>query len=121
MKSLPDHIDLGVVGDRLEGDVRHALIDESLADVAAHRRRGRDPAGQFALFDLALAAVGEEVIGIAGAHDPGARQGEGDARGVDGDPAPAPLLGDIGGGAGAAGGVEDEVAGVGGHEEAALY
>ena len=37
-----------------------------------------------------------------------------------GDPAPAPLLGDIGGGAAAAGGVEHQVAGVGGHQEAAL-
>ena len=30
---VPDDIDLGVVGDRLEGDVRHALIDEAMADV----------------------------------------------------------------------------------------
>ena len=42
------------------------------------------------------------------------------ARGVDGDPAAAPLLGDVGRGAGAAGGVEHEVAGVGGHEDTAL-
>ncbi len=42
------------------------------------------------------------------------------AGGVDGDPAAAPLFGDIGGGAGAAGGVEDEVAGIGGHQETAL-
>ena len=33
---------------------------------------------------------------------------------------PAPLLGDVGGGAGAAGGVENKVAGVGGHEDAAF-
>jgi hypothetical protein len=31
------------------------------------------------------------------------------------------LLGDVGGGAGAAGGVQDEVAGVGGHQEATPY
>ena len=70
--------------------------------------------------DLAVAAVGEQVVGIACAHDAGAGKGEGDAGGVDGDPAAAPLLGDVRGGAGAAGGVEDEVAGVGGHEDAAL-
>jgi hypothetical protein len=35
-------------------------------------------------------------------------------------PAPSPLLGDVGCGAGAAGRVEDEIAGVGGHEDAAL-
>ena len=50
----------------------------------------------------------------------GSRQREGYAGGVDGDPATAPLLGDVRGGAGAAGGVEDEVAGVGGHQDAAL-
>src|SRR5262245_56284026 len=32
---LPDDVDLGVVGDGLQGDVRRALVDEALADVAA--------------------------------------------------------------------------------------
>ena len=31
---LPDHIDLGVVGDRLQRDVRDALVHKTLADVA---------------------------------------------------------------------------------------
>ena len=31
---LPDHVDLGVVGDGAQRDMRHALIDEALADVA---------------------------------------------------------------------------------------
>ena len=35
---LPDHIDLGIVGDRLQRDVRHPLVDKALADVAARRR-----------------------------------------------------------------------------------
>ena len=43
-----------------------------------------------------------------------------DAGGVDGDPAPAPLLGDVGRGAGAAGWVEHKVAGIGGHQDAAF-
>ncbi len=30
---VPDDIDLGVVGDGLERDMRHALIDEAVADV----------------------------------------------------------------------------------------
>ncbi len=34
---VPDHIDLGVVGDGFERDVRHALIDEAVADVAVYR------------------------------------------------------------------------------------
>ena len=67
----------------------------------------------------AFLGVGQLVVVEDGAHQ--ALFGEGDrhARGVAGDPAAAPLLGDVGGRAGAAGGVEDQVAGVGGHEEAA--
>jgi len=34
---LPDDVDLGVVGDRLEGDVRDALVDEAVTDVVADR------------------------------------------------------------------------------------
>ena len=45
----------------------------------------------------------------------------GDAGGVDGDPAAPPLLGDVRRGAGAAGGVQEEVAGVGGHQDATLW
>jgi hypothetical protein len=41
-------------------------------------------------------------------------------RGINGDPAAAPLLGDVGGGAGTARRVQHEVAGIGGHEEASL-
>ena len=43
-----------------------------------------------------------------------------DARGVDRDPAAAPLLSDVGGRAGAAGWIKNEVARVGCHENAAL-
>ena len=32
-------VDVGVVGDRLQRDVRHALVDEALADVVASRPR----------------------------------------------------------------------------------
>jgi hypothetical protein len=117
---LPDDVDLGVVGDRLERDVRHALIDEAVAEVALHRLRARRAAGDFGFLELAFAGIGEQVERIAGAHDAGAGQRECNARGVDRDPAAAPLLGDGGGGAGTAGRVEYEVAGVGGHEEAAL-
>lgn len=48
---------------------------------------------------------------MKGVHDVGTGQGQRDARGVDGDPAAAPLLGDSGGGAGAAGGIENKIAG----------
>ena len=81
---------------------------------------GRHLAGQFRFLLAALGRVGQQVVGILGGHQPRAGQRQGDAAGVDGDPAPAPLLGDVGRRAAAAGRVEDEVAGVGGHEEAAL-
>ena len=120
LELLPDHVDFGVVGDGLEGDVGDALVHETLADVVVRGRFRGDFADERGFFDLAVAAVGEQVVGIACAHDAGAGQREGDAGGVDGDPAAAPLLGDVRGGAGAAGRVEHQVAGVGGHQDAAL-
>ena len=117
---LPDHVDLGVVGNGLEGDMGHALVHEPVADVVVGGRVGGRLAGDFGFFQLPVAAVGEQVPGIARPHDAGAGKRQGNAGGVDGDPAAAPLLGDVGGGAGTAGGVEDEVAGVGGHDDAAL-
>jgi hypothetical protein len=115
LELLPDDVDLGVVRDRLQGDVRDPLVDEAMADVAVGRGRRRCRARDLGLLELALVGVREEVIGVARAHDAYAGQGERHAGRVDRDPAAAPLLGDVGGGAGAAGGVEDEVAGVGGH------
>ena len=117
---VPDDVDLGVVGDGFQGDVRHALVDEAVAEVAARGLAGGRGAGDCGFLDLAVATVGEQVVGIAGAHDAGTCQCEGDAGGVEGDPTAAPLFRDVGGGAGTAGGVEDEVAGVCGHEDAAL-
>ena len=117
---LPDHVDLGIVGDGFQGDVGHALVDEALADVAAggcFRRRALRDLG---FLPLPLGAVGEQIPGIARAHDARPRQRERHAGGVDGDPAPAPLLGDVGRGARAAGRVQHQVAGVGGHQNAAL-
>ncbi len=98
----------------------HALVHETLADVVVGGRfRGRlarDLGFPFA----PLGAVGEEVIRVARGHDPGAGERQGHAGGVDGDPAAAPLLGHIGRGAGPAGRVEHQVAGVGRHQDATL-
>ena len=97
------------------------FVHEALADVIVVRRRFcRGLADQRGFLVLAVAAVGQQVVGITCAHDAGAGQCEGDARSVDGDPAAAPLLGDVRGGTRAAGGVEDEIAGVRGHQDAAL-
>ncbi len=44
LEALPDHVDLCVVGDRLEGDVRRTLIDEALANIAIGRALRLRPA-----------------------------------------------------------------------------
>ena len=56
-------VDVGVVGDRLERDVRHALVDEALADVAAGRVASVAalPVSS-ASFSIALGRVGEQVV-----------------------------------------------------------
>lgn len=59
------------------------------------------------------------VPGKGGGEDALAREGQGHPACVYRDPAPPPLLGNIGGCARAAGGVQDEVAGIGGHENTA--
>lgn len=120
LEAFPDRVDLGIVGDALQRDVRHALVDEALAQ-AAMRGRGRgDLSRHLGLLALAFGAVSQQIPGIARAHDPRAGERQRDARGVHGDPAPPPLLGDIGGGARPTGGIEHEVARIGGHQDAAF-
>jgi len=121
LELLPDHVDLRVVGDGLERDVRHTLIHKALPDVAVGRRLGWLRAADLRFLELSISAIGQQVVGIASAHDTGTGQRESDARRVDGDPAATPLFGNVGGGSGAAGWVEDEVAGVGNHKQASLY
>src|SRR6516225_406623 len=116
----PDHIDLGVVGDRLQRDMRHALVDEALADIVVGRCFLGWRAADLAFLALPLGTVGEQVIGVARAHDPRPCQRQCHTRGVNRNPAPSPLFGDICRRTGAAGRVEHEVAGIGGHQDAAL-
>ena len=83
--SLPRHafLDVRVVGDGLEGDVRHALVDEALADVAFGRStRGGMLAGELRLLLDAFGRVGQQVVGVLGGHEAGAGQGKGDPAGV---------------------------------------
>ena len=100
--------------------MRYALVDEALADVIFGLVFGRHLAGEIRFLLDAFGRVGQQVVGIPGSHEAGARQRQGDAAGVASDPAAAPLLGNVGSRAAAAGGVEHEIAGVGGHEETAL-
>jgi hypothetical protein len=113
---LPNDVDLGVVRDRLQRDVRDALVDEAVADVVPHRLARRKRVSHLPFLNLAFPRIGQEVVRVAGAHDAGTGQCKGDARGVDGDPAAAPLFGDCGGCAGAAGWIENEVAGISSHQ-----
>ena len=95
--------------------MRHALIDEALADIVMNRRLGWHRLSERGFLGTALAAVGEQIPGVAGSHQPCAGERQRDATRIHRDPASAPLLGDIGGGAGAAGGIEHEVAGISRH------
>ena len=81
--------------------MRHGFVDEPLPDIAA-------------------LLVIELVVGIYRGHEPLFGNVERDAAGIYRDPATPPLLCDVRSSAAATGGVEDKVAGVGGHEEAAF-
>src|SRR5690606_16171500 len=69
---------------------------------------------------LALAGIGQQIKGITRAHDAGASKRQGHSGGVNRDPAAPPLFGNDSRSAGTAGRIEHKVAGVGGHQEAAL-
>jgi hypothetical protein len=112
--------DVRIVRDRLEGHVRHALVDEAPADVAVRPVLGRDAPRDLRLLHHALGRVGQDVERELARHEARTGERQGHAARVDRDPAATPLLGDVGRGARSAGGIEDEVAGVGGHEDAAL-
>src|SRR4029453_3989903 len=71
-------------------------------------------------FELAFTRVGQQIKRVTRPHNAGTSQRKRHARRVNRDPAAAPLLGDGGGGAGTAGRVEHEVAGGGGHQDAAF-
>ena len=92
-----------------------------MTDVTVGGLSGGDGAGDLGFLSLAVAGVGEEVERVASAHDTGAGEREGDAGGIDGDPATSPLFGDECCGAGTTRRVEDEITGICNHDDAALY
>ena len=55
--------------------MRHPFVDEYLADVASGDTVGWVSVGEFGLLVPPLRAVGEQVVGVAGAHDSGAKRG----------------------------------------------
>ena len=52
LKSLPNDINFSVVGDGLEGDVRHALINKALPNIAVGWLLGRKFTGNFGILTL---------------------------------------------------------------------
>ena len=64
-------VDFGVVGNAFERDVRYAFVNKALADVAKGGVAFGYGAGDFAFFGLALFAVGQQIEGVACAHDAG--------------------------------------------------
>jgi len=78
LEMLVDNVYLVVIGDGLERDVRHALVDEALFDVASPRRR-RGIAGDAGYFRLLLPArlgIRQQVIGVPGRHKAGAGEAQ---------------------------------------------
>ena len=75
---LPYLVDLSVVRDRLERNVRHALVHEALADVAVGRLGvvGRCP-GQLCFLRQPFARIREQIVRIASPHHAGPSQGKG--------------------------------------------
>jgi len=90
----------GVLGDASQCDVRDGFIDESARDTIL-----------FVLEFEIVETARQEALTC---------QGNRYTAGVNGYPPSAPTLRDVGGGAGATSGIEDEIAGVGGHEETAF-
>ena len=77
--ALPQHVDLGVVGDGFKRDVGSAFVDEALAEVVVGRGcRGLDLPEELGLLGPAFAAVGKQVVGVA--WRPSAGCGRGRAR-----------------------------------------
>src|SRR5271157_547164 len=64
LECLPNDVDLGIVSDRLKRNMRRALVDETLADIALCRRFRLNLARRLLLLEPALRRVGEIVVRI---------------------------------------------------------
>src|SRR5208282_1372193 len=89
---VPNNVDLGVIRDRFQGNVRYPFVDETLPNIPVRRLKTRCSAGSLGLFEFAFTRIGEQIVGVAHAHDSSARKRERDPRGVDCDPPAPPLL-----------------------------
>ena len=101
--------------------MRDAFINEALSDIAVGRGVGRLAPSNCRFLHLAIAAVSQQVVGVARTHDASTRKGKRHTRSIDRDPSAAPLLSNIGGCARSTGWIDHEVARVGSHENTPLY
>jgi hypothetical protein len=121
-----DHVDLFVVRDGLQRDVRDPLVDKPFLDVAI--KMSPLPLGEgwgegadgLSLFFRAFRRIGQQVVGILRGHQTRAGQRKRHTARVAGNPAASPLLGDVGRRAAAACRIEHEIARIGSHEEGAF-
>ena len=54
---IPDDVDLSIIGDRLEGDMWHSLVDEPVTYIAMHRLRADLALGDHRLFLLTITRI----------------------------------------------------------------
>ena len=118
-----DRIERGVAGDALERDVRHgaAVEGEPLAVRPAVAVGSLDPGSVRVARHVLGAQFAQPVVVEARGQQPMLGQRQRHPAGVDGDPAPPPLLGDERRRAAPAGRIEHQVAGVGRHQQTALH
>ncbi len=116
---LPDDVDLGIVRDRLQCDVRHARVDEALRDLAVRLADDR-LAGDFHLLLHARVTIRQQIVRKLRRHEPRPRKRERHPARVDRDPPPPPLLRYIRRRPRSARRVKHQVAGIGRHQHATL-
>ena len=66
---LVDDVDLSVIGDSLQRDMGHPLVDEAQPDGAVDWLRRLGHGREFCLLLLPVPGVGQQVVGVTSAHD----------------------------------------------------
>ena len=94
-----DVVNLWVVRHIRETDIRRGFVSKPLLDIGG---------------------IFQTIVRIDSGHEPRARQGEGNAGGINCYPPSAPLFCDVGGGAAAARRIEDKITRVACHQNASL-
>ncbi len=90
-------LDVGIVRDALQRDVRYRFVNEPGLDVAARQCRigGKRLPGKIDLFLAAFGRIGKQVVWKLRGHQPRPRQCERHAGRINRNPASAPLFGNV--------------------------